>query len=73
MIKTLTKVQNSSMVYAVGYDRETRTLEVVFRRGQIWAYTEVPERVYRALMKASSVGSYLRNSIIGEYDETRIH
>jgi len=39
MIKKLTKV-NSSMVYAVGYDHESKTLEVVFKRGGIWEYED---------------------------------
>ena len=66
MIKKLTKVE-SSMVYAVGYDRETKTLEVVFTRGGIWKYVDVPEREYRDMMKSNSIGSYMRNCIIDEY------
>ena len=71
MIKKLTKV-DSSMVYAVGYDRDSKTLEVVFRRGGIWTYEEVPEKEYRAMMKARSIGSYMRDCIIGMYPESEI-
>ena len=71
MIKKLTKV-DSSMVYAVGYDRDSKTLEVVFRRGGIWAYEKVPEKEYRAMMKAGSIGSYMRDCIIGLYPESEI-
>ena len=54
MIKKLTKV-DSSMVYAVGYDRGSKTLEVVFKRGGVWEYEGVPEKEYRAMMKARSM------------------
>ena len=71
MIKKLTKV-DSSMVYAVGYDRESKTLEVVFKRGGIWEYEDVPEKEYRAMMKSSSIGSYMRSCIIGMYPDSEI-
>ncbi len=71
MIKKLTKV-DSSMVYAVGYDRESKTLEVVFNRGGIWEYSGVPEREYRAMMKSGSIGSYMRNCIIDVYPDSEI-
>ena len=71
MIKKLTKV-DSSMVYAVGYDRETNELEVVFRRGGIWKYEDVPEREYRNMMKSGSIGSYMRSCIIDMYPDVEI-
>ena len=71
MIKKLTKV-DSSMVYAVGYDRESKTLEVVFKRGGIWEYEDVPEKEYRAMMKSSSIGSYMRSCIIDMYRDSEI-
>ena len=71
MIKKLTKVE-SSMVYAVGYDSETKTLEVIYAKGGIWEYSEVPEREYRNLMKSNSIGSYMRDYIIDEYEENKI-
>jgi len=71
MIEKPTKV-DSSMVHAVGYDRDSETLEVVFRRGGIWAYEEVPEKEYRAMMKAGSIRSHMRDCIIGLYPESEI-
>jgi len=38
------KKVNSSMVYAIGYDSKSKTLEVVFGSGKAWAYEEVPKR-----------------------------
>jgi len=71
MIKKLTRV-DSSMVYAVGYDRESKTLEVVFTRGGVWEYSGVPERVYRDMMKSTSIGSYMRSCILDVYPESEI-
>lgn len=67
-IKTLTKV-NSSMLYAVGYDPKAEVLEVVFSKGKIWRYYDVPPSVYDGLLTTQSVGSYMNSNIIGCYDD----
>lgn len=67
-IKTLTKV-NSSMLYAVGYDPKAKILEVVFSKGKIWRYYDVPQNVYAGLLTTRSVGSYMNNQIIDCYDD----
>ncbi len=61
------KKVNSSMVYAIGYDAKSKTLEVVFRSGKGWAYEEVPKKVYQELLKSESIGSYMRENIIDCY------
>jgi len=70
-IEKLTRV-DSSMVYAVGYDGESKTLEVVFRRGGIWKYEGVPDKEYRAMMRAKSIGAYMRDCIIDVYPDSEI-
>lgn len=71
MIKTLTKL-NSSMIYAIGYDPKEKILEVVFTKGKIWAYQDVPEEVYKDLLESKSIGSYMRSSIIDCYPDYEI-
>ena len=61
------KKVNSSMVYAIGYDPKSKTLEVVFRSGKAWVYEEVPKKVYQELLKSESIGSYMRENIIDCY------
>jgi hypothetical protein len=61
------KEVDSSMVHAVGYDRKTKTLKVIFRSGKIWEYEGVPLKEYQALMKSGSIGSYMRECIIDCY------
>jgi hypothetical protein len=66
--KTLKKV-DSSMVYAIGYNKDTRDLEVVFKSGKIWIYEDVSKDTYKELMESDSIGSFMRNEIIGCYNE----
>lgn len=49
----------SSNLASVGYDAQSRTLEVQFKAGSIYQYADVPEPLYRGLMTAPSKGSYL--------------
>lgn len=49
----------SSNVVSVGYDRESRTLEVEFKHGVVYQYYDVPATEHAALLAAPSVGGYL--------------
>jgi KTSC domain len=62
----------SSMLQAVGYDPETRILEVVFSSGQTYYYKDVPPEVHQELMAADSKGQYMRAAIIGVYSDYRV-
>lgn len=61
---------SSSNLSSVGY--ENRTLYVSFHSGSLYAYSGVPESVYRGLMSASSHGSYLAHNVKGIYPYQRI-
>ncbi len=71
MIKTMIRVE-SSMIYAIGYDPEEKLLEVVFTKGKIWAYEDVPKDVYEKLINSKSIGSYMRNYILDCYNDYSI-
>ncbi|HEU5102705.1 MAG TPA: KTSC domain-containing protein [Roseiflexaceae bacterium] len=58
---------DSSMIYALGYDEEQQVLEVVFKRKGVYRYRDVPKHVYEGLLKASSKGGYMRDTIIDMY------
>jgi KTSC domain len=49
---------SSSNLKAIGYDPETRTLEVEFLNGGLYSYSGVPAAIHASLMSASSHGSY---------------
>ena len=48
----------SSNVAEVGYDLETKTLEVAFVKGGVYQYAGVPASIYNELLVAPSVGRY---------------
>jgi hypothetical protein len=60
---------DSSMIHAVGYDPESRTLQVVFNSGKTWEYYDVPPEAYQGLMAAESKGRYMRANILDVYPE----
>jgi len=56
---------DSSMLSAVGYDEEEKILYAEFSNtGKIYAYPEVPKEEFEALLKADSIGRFMRNEII---------
>ena len=63
---------DSDILRAVGYDRETETLEIEFNRGSIYQYLGVPEREYESLIIAISKGRYFQERIDGHYRFIRI-
>lgn len=62
----------SSMIQAIGYDPETRTLEVIFNNDAKYRYHDVPQEQYEALMNAESKGRYMHGNIIDKYNATRV-
>jgi hypothetical protein len=50
-------VQSTSLK-SVGYDPESKTLEVEFHDGDVYQYFNVPSIVHRDLLNASSIGQY---------------
>ncbi|HEY0139849.1 MAG TPA: KTSC domain-containing protein [Thermoanaerobaculia bacterium] len=58
---------DSSVIATVGYSPKSKLLEVEFQTGFVYQYYEVPKRVYDALMRAKSVGSYFNRFIRDKY------
>jgi hypothetical protein len=56
---------DSSAVSAVGY--KDGDLFVQFRGGNVYRYYGVDERVYREILEAESVGSYVAKNVVGRY------
>ena len=68
-------LQSSNLVSAgweADQDADTGTLEVEFKRGVIYQYTDVPSQVYNDLMFAQSPGRFLLTMIEGSYESQRI-
>ena len=62
---------DSSMIQAVGYDTDSRVLEVLFNSGETYYYEGVPPKVHQGLMDADSKGQYMRAHIIDVYPDSK--
>jgi hypothetical protein len=62
----------SSNIAEVGYDENSRTLEVLFMSGNLYQYFDVPSQIYAELMQAGSVGQYLNANIKGNFRYARV-
>ncbi len=63
---------DSSNIESVGYDESTQTLEIEFKRGDVYEYSGVPENVFIELKGASSVGGYFNKNIRNDYPTSKI-
>jgi|TARA_B100000749_G_scaffold39746_1_gene27204 hypothetical protein len=61
----------SSNIKSIGYDSNSKILEVEFTNMSVYRYYEVPEDVYEELMAAESKGSYLHRKIKGSNEKGR--
>jgi hypothetical protein len=59
---------SSSAISSVGYDERSAVLEVEFSSGAVYDYLQVPEKVYRALLKAPSKGSFVSRRVRDRYE-----
>jgi hypothetical protein len=57
------KIEGSSNIAEIGYDKVKEVLEVKFHTGSIYQYSPVPETMYKGLMSAESKGKFLNNEI----------
>lgn len=53
----------STSLRSVGYDSDSKTLEVEFAHGGVYEYLRVPDVVYEELMSAMSPGEYFDSRI----------
>jgi hypothetical protein len=68
----LRQAVSSSNISEVGYDDQSRTLEVLFQNGSLYQYFDVPPQMFAELLHASSIGQYLNSNIKGSYRYARI-
>ena len=63
---------NSSKLRSVGYDEQTRTLEVEMSNGQVFQYSGVYPEVYRRFLAAPNPTSFFDDKIADEYTGKRV-
>ena len=62
----------SREIAIIGYEAESETLEIVFRRGGVYRYQGVPDKVFRELMTAPSQGTYFAEKVKQKYPYQKI-
>ena len=62
----------SRSIASVGYDPDTKTLELEFVSGTVYQYFDVPQSIHDALMAADSKGAFVNALIKGYYRYTQI-
>lgn len=62
----------SSNIQSIGYDDDSRVLEVEFNSGGIYQYSHVNKEVYLRLMKVSSKGTFFAENIKDNYDTKKV-
>lgn len=62
----LVKVASSNLA-AVGYDKQAKVLRIQFVEGSSYDYFAVPAKLYSALMKSESKGSFFQEHVVGKY------
>lgn len=58
---------SSSLITRVSYDDETGVLAIAFASGRSYAYTDVPEAIYRELCNADSPGRFYNERVKGGF------
>lgn len=66
-VKTARMPARSGFIEKVVYDPAQQTMAIEFKDGQIYRYLDVPAKVYRAFMKAHSLGAYFHQNIKDVY------
>jgi hypothetical protein len=62
----------SSAVAAVGYSNRLHALEIAFRDGRIYRYTDVPASVYQQFISAESKARFYNRNVKGKYHCLRV-
>jgi hypothetical protein len=62
----------SSQLAAVGYDPQTRELQIEFKRGTLYSFPGVPREVHAGLMVASSKGRFFYYRVRWSYRGIKI-
>ena len=62
----------SSNLRSVGYDKETKTLEVEFPNGTLYHYSGIDKQTYSELMNAESIGRHFNISIRNHFKGEKI-
>lgn len=58
---------NSSIISSIGYDASSSILEVEFKNGVAWHYSDFPEYLWYEFKSAESYGKFFHSHIREQY------
>ena len=67
MIELDRKRVESDIFRSIGYDVDSRIMEVEFKDGLVFRYFQVPEGIHKRLMRTRSKSAFFRNNIHYQY------
>jgi len=62
----------SSNLVSAGYDPVTKELDIEFKGGTVYRYSDVPEHIYQGLISAPSAGSYHHANIKNSFSFVKL-
>jgi KTSC domain len=68
----LREVVTSSSLRSIGYDRKAQTLEVEFKNGGVYRYSEVPLELWMRLQKSTSKGKFFQEHVRDRFPTARL-
>jgi hypothetical protein len=66
------KPVDSAALASVGYDPDTGELEVEFRAGRIYRYSDVPSAMHDWLLRTRNKGVFVAHHLSGRYGERSV-
>lgn len=66
------KAVQSSLFKSVGYDEKEQLLQVEFKNGDVYNYSDITQEMYQALSSAESIGKYYLANIKGKFNANKI-
>lgn len=62
----------SSMLASIGYDKQSKVLELEFRSGGVYRYFGVEPEQVEAMGNAKSLGAFIASNIKGKYESRKV-
>lgn len=62
----------SSTIKSIGYDPESKTMEVEFKNGGAWKYEDVGQQAWDDFRGSSSIGKHFHANIRGKFKSTKL-
>ena len=64
---------DSTSVASASYEEETQTLSVVFTKGGVYEYSDVPTFIWKGMLDASSIGRYFKLNVANSFTYKRLN